>query len=118
VWDVRRALEVLRGVPVLKGVPVELRGQGDLAGVALYAALFESEVAGLDLWGLPASHRQGPIFLNVRRLLDTPQALALAFPRPIRLHVQEERETEAWQWPLQLQKTLGETYLTIRTAGE
>jgi dienelactone hydrolase len=118
VWDVRRALEALRGVPDLKDVPVELRGKGDLAGVTLYAALFEPQVAGLDLWGLPASHRQGPIFLNVRRLLDTPQAVALAFPRPVRLHVQEERDAESWQWPLQLQKALGRDYLTIRTAGE
>src|SRR5262249_52742440 len=30
VWDVRRALEVLRGLPELKGTPLWLQGKGDM----------------------------------------------------------------------------------------
>jgi hypothetical protein len=52
-----------------------------MAGVALYAALFEPGIARLHLVDLPASHRDGPIFLNVLRYMDTPQALALAVER-------------------------------------
>jgi len=116
VWDVRRALAVLRSMPELKGVPLWLQGDRDMAGIVLYAALFEPDVARLDLWHLPHSHRQGPTFLNVRRFLDTPQAVALAFPRPIHLYTKEE--TDAWKWPLQLQEALGADYLKIRKVGE
>jgi hypothetical protein len=114
VWDVRRGLEVLRGVPELKGAPLWLQGTGNMAGVVLYAALFEPDVARLDLWHPPATHRQGPIFLNVRRVLDMPQAVALAFPRSVVVYVKDDAEAKTWEWPLQLQKALGKEHLKIR----
>ena len=49
-----------------------------MAGVALYASLFDPQIARLHLMDLPATHRDGPIFLNVLRYLDMPQAVALA----------------------------------------
>jgi len=52
--------------------------RGDMAGVALYASLFNPEIARLHLVELPATHRDGPILLNVLRYLDMPQAVALA----------------------------------------
>jgi hypothetical protein len=113
-WDVRRGLAVLRTLGDLKGAPLWLQGKGDMAGIVLYAGLFEPDVARFDLWGPPASHRQGPIFLNVRRVLDMPQAVALAFPRSVRLYVKEDAEARAWAWPLELQKSLGKEYLRIR----
>lgn len=115
VWDVRRGLAVLRDVPDLKGVPLWLQGKSEMAGVVLYAGLFEPDVVRFDLWNPPPSHRHGPIFLNVRRILDMPQALALAFPRAIRMYVKDEEEAKAWEWPLQLQKALAKDYLRIRT---
>jgi dienelactone hydrolase len=118
VWDVRRALACLRTVADLKGVPMWLQGKNDMAGIVLYAALFEPDVARLDLWHPPRSHRHGPIFLNVLRVLDMPQAVALGFPRKVRLYVKDEAEAKAWDWPLQLQKALGEDYLQIRQVGE
>ncbi len=118
VWDVRRGLGVLRGLADLKGVPLWLQGRGDMAGVVLYAALFEPDVTTLDLWHLPASHRQGPTFLNVRRVLDTPQAVALAFPKSIRLYVKDDAEAAGWAWPLQLQKALGKEFVKIRKVGD
>jgi acetyl esterase/lipase len=118
VWDVRRALAVLRSVPDLKGAPLWLQGKGDLAGIVLYAALFEPDVARLDLWHLPASHRQGPTLLNVRRILDLPQALALAFPKQIRLYVTDEGDAQVWQWPMHLQEALGGEFLRIRKASD
>jgi hypothetical protein len=118
VWDVRRALAVLRGADGLKDVPLWLQGKGDMAGVALYAGLFEPDVARFDLWHPPASHRQGPILLNVRRVLDMPQALALAFPRRIILYVNDHEEAKRWDWPTRLQQALGQTFVTIRTVGD
>jgi hypothetical protein len=118
VWDVRRALAVLRELPELKGVPLWLQGKGEMAGLVLYASLFEPDVARLDLWHLAASHRQGPIFLNVRRVLDLPQALALAFPKQTRLYVKDADEAKRWEWPLQLQERLEAKYIQIRQVGE
>jgi hypothetical protein len=34
----------------------------------------------------PSSHREGPIFLNVLRVIDVPDALGLLAPRPLTIH--------------------------------
>src|SRR5262249_14557189 len=95
-----------------------LQGDKDMAGVALYAGLFEPDVARFDLSYPPATHRQGPIFLNVLRVLDMPQAVALAAPRKVRINVKDNAEAKAWDWPLQLQKALGQASLEVRRRGE
>ena len=67
-----------------------------MAGVALYASLFEKGIEQLDLTDLPPSHAQGPTFLNVLRFLDTPQAVAMAAERAsVRLHGES---APAWQF--------------------
>lgn len=78
VWDVRRAVQAVRAVPAMKDLPISIEAKGPMAGVALYAALFEPSVTELYLQDLPPSHMQGPHFLNVLRVLDVPQALAIA----------------------------------------
>ena len=78
VWDVRRTVQTLRQIELLKDVPIVLKGQHIMAGIVLYASLFEPDIAGLDLWDLPESHREGPIFLNVLRFMDIPLAIAMA----------------------------------------
>jgi dienelactone hydrolase len=117
VWDVRRALAALRSVPDLNGVPRWLQGHREAAGLALYAGLFEPEVARFDLWHPPASHDAGPTLLNVRKVFDTPQAIALAAPRPVRLYVADDAEAKAWAWPLDLQRKLGTPTLQLRAVG-
>jgi hypothetical protein len=81
VWDVRRAIQALRQVELLNDVPVALKGQRLTAGIVLYASLFEPDIDGLDLWHLPGSHNDGPVFLNVLRYMDIPQATAMAAER-------------------------------------
>jgi dienelactone hydrolase len=118
VWDVRRGLAVLREQADLKGVPLWLQGKKEMAGIALYAGIFEPDVVRFDLWNLPATHKDGPTFLNVRKYLDVPQALALAGPRPIRLYVKNEEESRTWDWPMQLQTALGQKSLQIRVVKD
>jgi hypothetical protein len=118
VWDVRRGLAVLRGVDDLRGAPLWLQGKGDMAGVVLYAGVFEPDVARLDLWQLPPSHRQGPTFLNVRRVLDTPQALALVSPRKVILYEKTQAAAKAWDGALQFDKALGGESLKIRIVAD
>lgn len=81
VWDVRRAIQALRQIELLNNMPVAIKGQHLMAGIVLYASLFEPDIAGLDLWHLPSTHRDGPVFLNVLRYMDLPQAIAIAAKR-------------------------------------
>lgn len=86
VWDVRRAVQALATMPTLSGSRIWLQSDGTSAGIALYAGIYESRVERLDLHRLPKSHREGPIFLNVLRTLDMPQAVALAYPKRVILY--------------------------------
>jgi len=66
-----------------RGAKWNIIGRGRAGVIAAYAALLEprlSEVAAIDP---PASHRDGPIFLNVLRVLDVPEAFGLLAPRPL-----------------------------------
>lgn len=114
VWDARRAVAAVRSQADLKEGKLTLQGDGDAAGIALYAGLFEPTVAALDLWHLPPSHRQGPVFLNVLKHLDTPQAVALAAPRPVVLHVRTETDRAAWAWAA----ATGGRSVTVKVVGE
>jgi hypothetical protein len=78
VWDVRRAVQAVRSAAGMQQAAFFLQATGPMAGVALYASLFEPGVARLNLYRLPTSHRAGPYLLNVRRFMDLPQAVALA----------------------------------------
>jgi len=44
--------------------------------------------------------------------------VALAFPRELRLHVADETQARAWDWPIQLQKALGREHLHVVITGE
>ncbi len=104
VWDVRRATQALRSIDQLNTVPLWLQAHEQMAGVALYAALFEPDVARLDLWHLPASHHEGPTLLNVMRYFDLPQAVAMAAEKTkIRLY---EPNAETWRYPLDVARRL------------
>jgi len=78
VWDVRRTIQTLHQIELLNDVPVVLKGKHIMAGIVLYASLFENDIEGLDLQNLPDSHRDGPIFLNVLRYMDIPQVVKMA----------------------------------------
>lgn len=103
VWDVRRALAVLRKEG-FTGESVALAGRGIGAGISLYAGVFEPGVSELFLEDLPASHREGPIFMNVLRVLDLPQGVALAFPRPVHLRGVQESD---WAWTKSVSSLFG-----------
>jgi dienelactone hydrolase len=60
-------------------------GKGQAGVVAAYAALFEPSIKEVVIVDAPASHMEGPYFLNVLRVLDVPEALGLVAPRPLTL---------------------------------
>lgn len=106
VWDVRRAIAMLRTLDLAREVPMALQGNGLMAGIVLYASLFEPGIARLDLWHLPSSHRDdGPTFLNVLRFLDIPQAVAMAAEQSqIRLY---QEDNSGWRFPQAVAEKLG-----------
>jgi hypothetical protein len=106
VWDARRALQAL---PLGKAKRT-LQASGNAAITSIYTALFEPQVARLELTHVPTSHRSGPALLNVLRVLDVPQAVALLAPREVVL----TGSPKDWAWPLALQAKLGTPLLTIK----
>jgi hypothetical protein len=116
VWDTRRAIQTLRQIDGLANTPLRLHATGDMAGIALYAALFEPQVERIELAGLPESHRQSPDFLNVLRVLDLPQTVALATENSqVVIH---EEDSSGWEYPVGVAKKLGwGNRITIETAA-
>ncbi len=105
VWDVRRAVQALREIPGMKDRQLWLQGERNMAGIALYAALFEPNIHRLDLWNLSVSHHEGPIFLNVLRFLDIPQAVAMAAENSqVRIY---QTDKTGWDYPQEVSKKLG-----------
>jgi hypothetical protein len=95
----------LRTLDLAAEVPMTLQGKGRMAGIVLYASLFEPDITRLDLWHLSNTHREGPTFLNVLRYLDIPQAIAMVAERSqIRLY---QEDNSGWRFPQAVAEKLG-----------
>jgi cephalosporin-C deacetylase-like acetyl esterase len=82
------ALEEMQFKPIgpIKGErKLRAFGHGEGGIMAAYAALFEPSISEIVIVDPPISHRDGPIFLNVMRVLDIPEALGLLAHRPLTL---------------------------------
>jgi dienelactone hydrolase len=105
VWDIVRGCAALRQVEHLKSIPLWLQAERNMACNTLYASLFAPEIKRVDLWHLPPSHQAGPDYLNVLRVLDIPQAVAMAAERSqVRIYQNEDAD---WPFPLQTVEQLG-----------
>jgi hypothetical protein len=61
-------------------------GKGVSGALGLYAAILDPRIHQVMLMDPPVSHRQGPIFLNVMRYTDLPEAAALLAPRRLNFY--------------------------------
>lgn len=96
--------------------PIRLEAEGDMAVNALYASLF-APVDELVLTNLPKSHMNGPDYLNVLRILDIPQAVAMASER-CRVELRGANEAD-WQFAVQTSRNCGfEKNLRISRSSE
>lgn len=105
VWDIRNTVRALRSVGGLQDTPLWIQASRMQAGNAVYASLFEDGITCLDLHEVPHSHEQGPIYLNVLKYLDMPQAVAMASART-RVIVYDDNK-EVWSFPQQTSDALG-----------
>ena len=94
-----------RTLPLLAKSRLEISGGEQMAANILYAALFEPGIDGVMLGALPKSHRVGPDYLNVLRILDIPQAVAMAAERS-RVRV-VSNDINDWDFPVALVTRLG-----------
>jgi len=110
VWDIRRAVQALREVVIpgpvsLKSVPLTLRGERVMSGNVLYASLFEDGINLVELKHLKPTHREGPIYMNISRHLEIPQAAAMAASRvPLKLEMALDGD---WSYFTATAKNLG-----------
>jgi dienelactone hydrolase len=79
---VRDIIAFVRGEPKREWKVI---GAGEEGIVAAYAALFEPAIKEVVVINPPTSHVQGPIFLNVLRVLEIPEALGLLAPTRLTL---------------------------------
>src|SRR5205814_7026770 len=105
VWDIQRATAALRAPELFGARPIMLAGARDEAVNALYASLFIDGLAAVEIVAPPASHMNGPDYLNVLRFLDIPQAAAMAAERqPIKF---TNANPDDWSWTTKTAKQLG-----------
>jgi len=60
-------------------------GRGRAGVIGAYAAIFEPLIAEVVVLDPPGTHREGPFFLNVLRVIDVPEAFALLAPRSLNI---------------------------------
>jgi hypothetical protein len=82
VWDVRATARWVHENDE-HSARVHVAGKGPAGILAAYAALFEPSIEAVTVIEPPTSHRDGPIFLNVLRVLDVPDALGMLAPLPL-----------------------------------
>ena len=89
VWDTLRALAAVRELLELDAGRIVLAGSGEMAAVALYAALLDGKISAIILHNPPATqdapgnpHGIGDAIemLNCLRITDLPQVAGLLFP--------------------------------------
>jgi cephalosporin-C deacetylase-like acetyl esterase len=83
VWDIAVTVRDLHAFG--KKGHQKVIGHGQAGVLAAYTALFEPSIDEVVIVDPPLSHRDGPIFLNVLRVLDIPEALGLLAPRQLTL---------------------------------
>jgi dienelactone hydrolase len=105
VWDTRRAIQAIRTIDQFKAAPIGMTAGRGMAGVALYASLFEPNINSLNLFLVPKSHQEGPDLLNVLKFMDMPSAVALAAERcKVRLLGMDPAD---WSYPAAVAAKLG-----------
>ena len=79
--DVLAAVRAVRALPEVDPARITVMGRGISGALALYAAILDEGIGQVILHDPPESHREGPLFLNILRHTDLPEAAALLAPR-------------------------------------
>jgi hypothetical protein len=102
--SVLSAIEALRREPAADASKILIAGRGTSGALALYAAILDPAVAQVMMIDAPESHLTGPVFLNILRYTDLPEAAALIAPRHLTFY---NRMPAAYAYTQRLYKTIG-----------
>ncbi len=84
VWDIQAVSRTLHETDSAERT-IAVVGKGRAGVLGAYAALNELSIAQVIAVEPPASHREGPHFLGVMKVLDIPDALGLLAPKQLTL---------------------------------
>ena len=87
-------------------------GRGTSGIIAAYAALFEPSIKEIVVIDPPWSHKDGPHFLGVLRVLDIPDALGMLAPR--KLTIVGAKDNKAFDKTAEIYKRAGAADKFIR----
>ena len=111
VWDVASTSRYV--IDETKGkTKWTLAGRGKHGILATYAALFEPSIEEVILVDPPTSHKDGPHFLGVLRVLDIPDALGMLAPR--KLTIIGAKDNKAFDKTAEIYKRAGAADKFIR----
>ena len=103
VWDIRRAIAAMKTIDPSRQLTIS--ASGEMGIVSLYAAIFEPAVSEIALQSPPVSHNGGPQLLNVLKVMDVPQAAAMAAGKcKVRII---SSDTEPWKYPHEVANKMG-----------
>jgi hypothetical protein len=92
--DVLEAVKELRATEGVDPARITVLGSGVSGALGLYAALLDESIHQVLLMDPPTTHVQGPIFLNVLRHTDLPEAAALLAPRRLNFYGRVPKDFE------------------------
>ncbi len=113
VWDAMRGLEAARALPGVDAAQISIAARGEMAAVALYAALLDGRVASVIVQSPPAtqdaaSQKDGRgeaiEMLNCLRHTDVPYVAGLLHPTPVTVAGEFPR---TYEWAEGLYRRLG-----------
>lgn len=126
VWDTLRGIGAIRSLPEVNGKKIALAAQGEMAVVALYAALLDGNISAVilkdppatqDISSAPDGAGQALEIINSLRHTDLPQVAGMLWPtRLIFVGVRPE----SYRWAEKLYGRLGEPGGTwrVKSLGE
>ncbi|MFB3825647.1 MAG: acetylxylan esterase [Bryobacteraceae bacterium] len=103
--DVLAAAEALRAQPGVDPKRILATGRGVSGALGLYAALLDPEIQQVMLIDPPVTHADGPVFLNILRHTDLPEAAGLLAPRRLSFYA---RMPGAYEYTRGIYKLYGE----------
>jgi hypothetical protein len=98
VWDIERAIQMLISFQETSGAQLNIQAEGGMGVNVLYASLFVPGITApdLDLRHIPAHQVEGPDYLNVLKIMDIPEAAAMAAERcPLQL---QSDDSNGWEF--------------------
>jgi cephalosporin-C deacetylase-like acetyl esterase len=83
LWDILRSVDYLIDEENLNLPSISVYGRNNMSALAIYAGALDDRITRVILDNPPASHWQGPAFLNVLRYTDIPEVAATLAPREL-----------------------------------